>query len=401
MSKFYLQHPEVDQLLAFSDGELRGLAATRVRRHLKDCWHCRTQLEDLQATVTGFMRYKERVLETHLPEPPAGWRNLKLEFERIDRTVPAPRFGDRMVARYGTPAIRVASVAAILAVTGLGFVVVRQFESMTPKPAVTSASGDPAVTSPRSQSPALPDRMVPQPATQAHRYGNPDNPVPASKGNAEVKVVAALHKLGADLGEPIEFVRDAQGRIVVTATALGSARRAQVQQALSSIDGVELKFEEGRPARNPARALALVEGGRLPWQTELEQILGTRASVENFGNTVLDLSDSIVARAHALKNLDERFAAAQLDPAERAQVDQITAEHRAEMAKSAVDLKKRMVPILAKLGTGISTSNKWPLLTAAQQTDQWLNVLFAGAATDRNLEQVAAELGRSLGSLED
>jgi hypothetical protein len=124
--------------------------------------------------------------------------------------------------------------------------------------------------------------------------------------------------------------------------------------------------------------------------------------VESFGNSVLDLSDSVVARAHALKKLDERFAAAQLEPAERGQVDSIVEKHRAEMARSSAELKRRVIPILAKLGSGIGTSgSKWPLLTAAQQTDQWLNVIFAGAATDRSLEQAASELGRALASLED
>ncbi len=404
MSKFYLQHPEDDQLLAYSDGELRGLAATRIRRHLKDCWRCRTQLEDLQITVTGFMRYKERILETHLPEPPAGWRNLKLEFERIDRTVPAPRFGDRMVARYGAPAIRVASVAAVLAVTGLGYVLVRQLD-----PSTVAAPSASKVLTGRVGGGSLDSDIVPAPGiANPLKRGNraagqpPLREIPVTAtGSTEVKVVAALHKLGADLGEPIEFSRGAQGKVVVTATALAANRRSQVQQALTAIPGVELKFEEGRASRNPARATALVEGGRLPWQVELEQILGNRSVVETFGNTVLDSSDSIVARAHALKSLDERFAAAQLDPAEREQIDAIAAEHRAELARTAADIKKRMTPILAKLGAGISPSSKWPLLTAAQQTDQWLNVLFAGAATDRSLEQVAAELGRALGNLED
>lgn len=397
MSKFYLQHPEDDQLLAYSDGELKGLAATRVRRHLKDCWRCRTQLEDLQATVTGFMRYKERILESQLPEPPAGWRNLKLEFERIDRTVPPPRFQDRMVARYGVPAIRVASVAVVLAVTSLGYVVVRQFNA--------PAEIQPAVPQERlvgQPVPGAPNR-VPAPVLRVQEQAGGVAPHPATfKSNAEVQVVAALHRAGADLGEPIEITRDSQGQVIVTATSLESGRRAQVQQALAAISGVQLKFQDARPAgRGPARATALVEGGRLPWQAELEQILGGRAAVEGFGNTVLDLSDNVVARAHALRKLDEQFAAAQLDPAERALVDQIAAEHRAELAKSAGELRKRVAPILAKLGTGVSTSTKWPLLTAAQQTDQWMNVIFAGAATDRNLEQAAAELGRALGSLED
>lgn len=401
MSKFYLQHPEVDQLLAYSDGELRGLAATRIRRHLKDCWACRTQLEDLQATVTGFMRYKERVLEAQLPEPPAGWRNLKLEFERIDRTVPPPSFGNRMVARYGVPAFRVASVAAVLAVTGLGYVGYRAFDGLPAAiPAVqqaqeTSSSSIPAPTAPNVAAPGGIKAASPVTVVAANNHTN-----------AEVLAVVALHKLGADLGEPVEIVRKGDGKVTVIATALDPSRRAQLKQALDVIPGVDVKFDEGRASlRNPARAAALVEGGRLPWQAELEQVLGTRQTVENFGNTVLDLSDSIVARAYALKNLDERFAAAALEPEERAQIDKIVAGHRAELTRQAAELRKRLSPVLAKLGTEIpaagGSNSRWPLMTAAQQTDRWLNVMFAGAATTSTLEQASAELGRFLSSLQD
>ena len=390
MSNFYLQHPEDDQLLAYSDGELKGLAATRLRRHLKDCWRCRTQLEDLQATVTGFMRYKEQVLEAHLPDPPAGWRNLKVEFERIDRTVPAPRFGDRMVARYGVPAVRVASVAVVLALTGLGYVMVRPPDAPVVLPDVSREQ--------TAIKPVNPLAFPHQPSAAQKKVTLPELP----KANAEVQVVAVLHKLGADLGEPIEWTRDAQGRVIVTGTALAGGRRNEIQTALNGIAGVQVKFEDGRATKGAARATSVVEGGRLPWQSELEQALGSKAAVESFGNSVLDLSDAVVARAHALKKLDERFAAAQLEPSERAQIDAIADRHRVEMSKASADLKKRMSPILAKLGSGIHTSNtKWPLLTAAQQTDQWLNVIFAGAATDRTLEQAASELGRALGSLED
>lgn len=401
MSKFYLQHPEVDQLLAYSDGELKGLAATRVRRHLKDCWACRTQLEDLQATVTGFMRYKERVLEAQLPEPPSGWRNLKLEFERIDRTVPPPSFTNRMVARYGTPAVRVASVAAVLAVTGLGYVGYRSFGNSGGGAASIRVVHQPeslkAVPAPLQEK----SSVAPQ-----SKLVEPRAVVAANHGNAEVQAVVALHKLGADLGEPVEVVRKGDGKVVVTATALDPSRRAQLKQALESIPGVDVKFDEGRGSlRNPARAAALIEGGRLPWQAELEQILGSRQAVENFGNTVLDLSDSIVARAYALKNLDERFAAAALEPEERAQIDRIVLGHRAELAKQSSELRKRLSPVLAKIGTEIPTAagsqNRWPLMTAAQQTDRWLNVMFAGAATSSTLEQASAELGRSLSSLQE
>ena len=64
--------------------EVPGSDIGRVRKHLKDCWRCRTQLEDVQATVTGFMRYRDHSLVPNLPAAPQPWKTLKADFDRIE-----------------------------------------------------------------------------------------------------------------------------------------------------------------------------------------------------------------------------------------------------------------------------------------------------------------------------
>ena len=124
-NNFYSPHPEDDELLSYSDNELEGAPARSVRKHLKECWRCRTQLEDLQATVTGFMRYREHTLVPNLPAPPQPWKSLKGDFDRMDRENANLSARSPMFARFGPlPAMHVSRIAvglAALAVIGFGF----------------------------------------------------------------------------------------------------------------------------------------------------------------------------------------------------------------------------------------------------------------------------------------
>ena len=78
------QHPEGGALLRYLDGELGGRDAREVQKHIEACWQCRTELEELQATVAECMRYRKNVLEPLLPEPPFAWRDLSRGFAEID-----------------------------------------------------------------------------------------------------------------------------------------------------------------------------------------------------------------------------------------------------------------------------------------------------------------------------
>jgi anti-sigma factor RsiW len=55
-------HPEQALLLRFIDGELSGRKPRLVQRHLEACWECRTEVEELQATVAECVRYRNQFL---------------------------------------------------------------------------------------------------------------------------------------------------------------------------------------------------------------------------------------------------------------------------------------------------------------------------------------------------
>ena len=399
---FYSPHPEDHELLSYADNELEGGSVGRVRKHLKECWRCRTQLEDLRETVTGFMRYREHTLVPNLPSAPQPWKSLKQDFDRIDRENANLTARSPLFARFGPlPAMRVSRIAvgiAALAVLGFGFGYVYVMRSEAPP-------APPKTVESKASTPAPGTTAVPvivRPEAAAHPASTNAGSIaqqPLNLTSPEVEVAVALHRASADLGEPVEVVRGANG-IVVTGTALSASRRQELTAALSTIPGVSIRWEDTRISRNPSRPNANFDAGRLPWQSELEAALGGKAALERTSNDLLDLSDAVTARAVALKRLNDQFSG--LKPDDQLKIDAIKSDHQRELKKSVEALTRRATPVFEKLGVeaGVtSASAQGSMLQAAQKTDQLLNILFAGAETNRSLAQTVEELRNSMARL--
>ncbi|HBY64466.1 MAG TPA: hypothetical protein DEH78_31995, partial [Solibacterales bacterium] len=118
--------------------------------------------------------------------------------------------------------------------------------------------------------PAAPYVAAPAPAPGAM----PAEPSAVSPAASELDVLAALHRIGADLGEPVEVERRGE-TLTVTATGLDEERRRELREALETLPGVSVRFE-GRDTKP-----AVVE------------------------NDLVEFSESIIARAHALSSLPE------------------------------------------------------------------------------------------------
>ena len=400
-SKFYSPHPEDDELMSYADNELEGGSVGRVRKHLKECWRCRTQIEDLQATVTGFMRYREHALVPNLPAAPQPWKSLKQDFDRIDRENANLAARSPLFARFGPiPSMRISRIAvgiAALAVIGFGLGYVHVMRSEVPTATPPKAAEAVKMATPASV-------FVPAVVKPSEGAARPSSVVaeqPARLVNAEVEVAVALHLSAADLGEPVEVLREPNG-IVVTGTALSASRRQELTAALSTIPGVSIRWEDTRITRNPSRPNANFDAGRLPWQAELESALGGKAALERTSNDLLDLSDAVTARALALKKLNDQFAGAGLKAEERLKIDSIKSDHERELKTAVEALNRRATPVFEKLNVavgGAAVPAVGSVLQAAQKTDQLLNVLFAGAETNRSLAQTVEELRVAMAQL--
>jgi hypothetical protein len=206
------------------------------------------------------------------------------------------------------------------------------------------------------------------PATIA---GQPDHSLlkPAGPGN-ELHAVAALHEIGADLGEPIEVRRDAN-RVVVTGTGLDAARREQVREAMSKVPGTIVEFGE------------VAEAAPRP---------GGRSAVEELANRVVETSDGCMARAFALRSLAVRFPPAvesQLQPADRSLLASLRLDHIQVLSDSVKQLVLLLRPASGNVEADSGRSapeapRNWQtaaqsVLDATRRLDQLLNRAFAGS----------------------
>ena len=289
---------------------------------------------------------------------------------------------------------------ALLAVTVIGLAYVLIERRVTISPAPPQQQSKQRETKPVAVLPALPSTSRAETTVDA----KPLSTTAIRPLSQEVKVALALHRAGADLGEPVEVSRDGS-QVIVTGTALPPARREELLTELAGIAGVSIRWEDARIGRNPSRPNANFDAGRLPWQAQLETVLGGKAALERTSNQLLDLSDSITARSLALKKLDEQFVGASgLSADERRLLDGIAADHRKELARLVAELSRHSMLVFAKLG--VQTVDADPgvgplpgIWQAAQKTDQLLNVLFAGTDSTRTMEQTVEELRIALARL--
>lgn len=226
------------------------------------------------------------------------------------------------------------------------------------------------------------DILSPAPPALAQplRPGAPSAP-PAPAGPAqELQAIAALHGIGADLGEPVEVSRDG-GALVVKGTGLTPQREEQIREAVSAVEGVTVRFDEpgsGHLSSGESRRVGVAAGPR----TELQSRLG-----EEVVNRILDASEAVMARAFAMRALAKRFppgVVAQFAEADRGVLAQIRGEHAAALATRLRDLESALGPALpASSPMAVPSPAGWQdgagrIFTAAQSLDQLLTRMLAG-----------------------
>lgn len=204
---------------------------------------------------------------------------------------------------------------------------------------------------------------------------------------------AALHRMKADLGEPIEMERreGAEGRLTVTATGLTRERREQLRAALTEVPGVEVKFDEPR-----AQAMPAAEATAVGAEQRVEGPLAKALEGQDL-DSLLDLSAAMMDRAHALRALDDRFGSgAALQAAEQRQLALMREDHRGALAAEVRGLRTLLEPVLG--ADPLLEGPPPPLFASAQRVDQLLHTIIATPRGDTaaNSRELAAALRRLL-----
>lgn len=382
MNSNFREHPDESAVLRFLDGELAGREAAELRSHLDGCWQCRRNLGEWQGTIDAFLRLRETVQFPADPPPPNPW----LPFDQL-YPPPAPPRPLRWWNFLKFGAVAAAIVLAVMAAV----VVLRQSSNPATIPVVPTPA--PKVTPP----PALGTKPAPIPPPAAQPTAAPSSPL-----HGQVLAAQVLHQLGADLGEPVGIV-PSPTHAIVRARALDPRRRQAIQEALARLPGVVFESSEPRTAGTGAPAPAAPSVPQAPrprlFEASLLKQLGSSAAVESFANAVLDDSDAIAIRAHAIQTLDSLFSRhARLSPPDRAVVDGIVSAHRAVLGRHLQSLRARLQPILdVPAGPAADAA---PLSTRAIELDRLLNAAFAGAQVSLTDVELAARIQSLLQDLD-
>jgi anti-sigma factor RsiW len=256
-----------------------------------------------------------------------------------------------------------------------------------------------------------PDRVEPS--------AEPMNPAGVAE---ELQVVAALHQVGADLGDPVEVARES-GQIVVSGTGIPPQHQKQIHEALDSMPGVVVRFSEpggvpsgpGVPPVEPETPALRDSAGSAPppFQVRLEERLGGRPQFERFSSQLLDGSDAVMSRAYALRRLAQQFppdVERQLSAGDRRVLRDLGREHVAALARQSGEMDAVLSRILAALG-GVAApgevrleSAAWQpaseeLLSAARRVETLLAVLLGMAPPDNPADNIPSQLLAALARL--
>ena len=209
----------------------------------------------------------------------------------------------------------------------------------------------------------------------------------------ELRVLEALHRIGADLGDPIEIARAGE-RVEVKGFGIDARRRAQIEQALRAMPLVNLNFvDESAPVGLSAAGPALAVK---PATSPASSFLGGVAAVEKFTNEVVDRQEQIMARAHAIQRLGVRFSdPSSLGAADLAVYRSLQRSHTQALVKLEQELAGVLRPVT--LSTAPPPGNADPatpttLLQAARRLERSISILLGAAPLVRDTEMPVTAL---------
>jgi hypothetical protein len=408
MSSLELRHPESDLLLPFLDGELPRRKARQVRLHVEACWQCRAELDQLQKWVAECVRYRENVAGSVAP-PPKPWADLSRDFARLDDSPASVPFFRRNAFRWALlGAGAVSLVAATLALKVIDFhsgpesAKTRETRPV-PKKELPDQQASPASTITRA------DGVMPSVPVRAPAPGS-TTAAPASVAD-ELRAVAVLHRLGADLGDPVEVARNG-AYVVVGGTGVSPDLQRQIRDALVSEPKVLFQFSEPAAAPPAARDAMPVKPAAGGVPGSLEAQLGGRAQVERLSAQLLDQDETAMTRAYALRRLAEQFppeAEQQLSPGDQRVLKDMVWQHVTALARETAAIDSLASPLLVSLGATpqpgrAGSTASWQAATqnlfrSARRVETLLPAWLGVTAPDRT-EDLPQQLSTALAQLQ-
>jgi len=219
----------------------------------------------------------------------------------------------------------------------------------------------------------------------------------------ELQVVAALHEIGADLGDPVEIAR-AGGSVIVSGVGVSAPRQKQIRDAVAAIPHVQIQFSD--PATTAATDAAVPDTPASPAkpsaiQSRVEQQIGGHAEFERFSSQILDRNEAMMARAYALRIMAERYPTETGMTAEDRQlVHDILRDNTAGLTREIGVIDRALTPVLTAMGgsaanRSIAPQSTWEpsaeaVAKAAHRVEILVSVMMG--ATQANADRLPSDL---------
>jgi hypothetical protein len=199
--------------------------------------------------------------------------------------------------------------------------------------------------------------------------------------------------------------------IIVSCTDLEPARADEMRALLSGMPtvSVQLSARTTPPAQTDSRAPLVESGQTSPLEPQISRQFGDRLAFYKIVDETLQSSEAMMARAHALRGLADRFpiaVAAQMSPSSVALLTSIRQEHTSALANHVAAIDRSMNPILRSLGASFQVQQPsalaswqertYQLFSSAARVDRLLGTLLAPTAGSLRTEATPSDLATAL-----
>jgi hypothetical protein len=209
----------------------------------------------------------------------------------------------------------------------------------------------------------------------------------------ELRVLAALDAIGADVGEQVTVDIDpSKQQVLITGSGLSADRQRQIREALAAFPNTALQFASGQPAVSGKQSgnPHFTSDDAAPLRRALEEQAGGAQRFQELTDQALDASSTILAQAHTLHQLSQKFpssVSAGFGPQEQETLLAMRRRHAVAITQAAIELKRSLGPMLgqpiSKAETPSQGAASWEvgatqLYERAKALDSSLDRILAG-----------------------
>lgn len=222
-------------------------------------------------------------------------------------------------------------------------------------------------------------------------------PVETPVGPADtLRVLAALHQIGADVDDPLAVTEDRSAQaVVVRGSGISPGRQQEIARAVGQVPRAIVRFQTetnapahlSRPAHETNSA-HMPAGVRHRW----EAAFGGPVGLQEATDRMLDASSSMLARANALRILAEKVPAGaeqRLSPGDQALLRTLRRDHAQRISELFRTMEEDLARLLAAPlpAASVPPAEHWQagvasLVRGARAADALLNRMLAGSYAD-------------------